>query len=208
MGKSDNTGLLLLAGGLTLAFVLSNSSNDKMKDSAPIKLTGKPVDFITKMLPYALAAQKKYPQVPWELILAFSGLESGWGKSAPQYNFFGMKPGKAWTGKTQQFDTTEYLPKATGYNFPKVYSVTPSGNKYKWKVRDTFRAFDNPLDAFIDFCKFITGGRYKNAWGSKNIRDIVTNIWKAGYATDPNYVDKIMKLVASIQEVAQKFVKK
>lgn len=203
MGKKAGNGLFIVAGAGLLFWLLSDSGKNEAP-AKPVKLTGGPTDFILAMAPYARQAVKQFPQVPIELMLAFSGLESGWGKSAPEYNFFGTKPGKAWTGKVQQFDTTEYLPKATGFNFPKVYSVTPSGNQFKWKVRDTFRAYASPLDAYIDFCKFITGGRYKGAYTSKNIRDVVTAIWKAGYATDPGYPDKIMKLVGVIQQVLNK----
>src|SRR6185295_3827146 len=163
MSKRPNNALLLTAAGIAAVLILSKSDKEQPQKKMTGALTGKPTDFIIKMTPYAKAATKLFPQVPYELVLAFSGLESGWGKNAPGFNFFGTKPGSAWKGKTQQFDTTEYLKKSSGYNFPKVYSVTPAGDKFKWKVRDTFRAFDNPAEAFVDFCKFITGGRYKGA---------------------------------------------
>lgn len=203
MGKGSRSGglLLLAAVGAGIAIAMSKDS-----DSAPGKnpgaFTGKPTDFILKMYPFARAAVTQFPQVPVELALALSGLESGWGKSAPQFNFFGTKPGKNYTGKVQQFDTTEVLPKASGYTFPKIYSITPrTDGKFTWKVRDTFRAFDNPTAAYVDFCHFITSGRYQGCYKSRSIQDIVTCIWKAGYATDPDYPAKIMKLVGVVQQV-------
>lgn len=203
MAKNDGN-IILGAAGLTLAALIIFNSDKKKPQTTKTAFTGSPTDFIKKMLPYAIQAQKSYPKVPIQLILAFAGLESGWGKSAPGFNFFGTKTGSAWTGEKQLIDTTEILPKKTGYNFPKVYSITDSTKypgKYTWKVADYFRKYPSPTEAFLDFCKFITSGRYANAYTSKDIRTIVTNIWKAGYATAPGYVDAIMKLVDTINKV-------
>lgn len=205
MAKSDNT-LIYGAAGLTLAALLFSARGTKAPPPGPASkaFTGSPTDFIKKMYPYAIQAQKVYPKVPYQLILAFAGLESGWGKAAPGFNFFGTKPGPYWKGEKQIFDTTEVLPKKSGYNFPKVYSVTDSTKypgKYTWKVQDYFRKYPSPLDAFLDFCKFITSGRYSDDYKIPTIKAIVTEIWKDGYATDPGYVNKILKLVDVINKV-------
>ena len=220
MAKNNNT-ILFGAAGLGLAALLLLGKKTPPPTPAAVKsFTGSPTDFIKQMYPYALAAKKVYPKVPYQLILAFSGLESGWGKAAPGFNFFGTKPGPAWKGEKQLITTTEILPKKSGYNFPKVISVTDSTKypgKYTWKVQDYFRKYPTPLDAFLDFCKFITSGRYAKAFLNSDIKSIIAGIdimpldpedgdgingiWKAGYATDPGYVDKIMKLVDVINKV-------
>lgn len=213
LGK-DNKNKIVIAAGLGLAAIILASSDSKKtsppKTYAP-KITGGAVEFITKMYPVALAAQKVYPKVPWQLFLTFSGLESGFGKHAPEWNFFGTKPGKAWKGKTQLLTTTEILPKKTGYNFPQVISVTDSTKypgKYTWKVKDKFRAYNSPLEAFLDFGAFISKGCYAKAANLPYINQKLQQIKDCGYATDPGYVAKQMKLVTLVQDVVNKYVKK
>ena len=71
MGKNNNS-LFLLAGGITLAFILSNSGSkkDMPKEAPKTAASGKPTDFIIKMAPYAKEAVKSFPQVPYELVTA------------------------------------------------------------------------------------------------------------------------------------------
>lgn len=210
MAKNDNNGLLLAAGGLTLA-VIFLSQSDKSNPKVTVPLTkGGAVEFIVNNYPMALAAQKKYPHVPWQLFLADAGLESGFGKHAPEFNFYGTKPGKAWTGKKQLLTTHEILPKKTGYNFPEVISVTDSvkyPGKYDWKVKDYFRAYNSPLEAFLDYGAFITHGCYKNATDAPTIAQKIQKIKDCGYATDPGYVAKFLKLVELVELTVHKFVK-
>lgn len=213
--KQNNSGIILAAAGLGLAAVFLAGDKKKSPGQAPPKyvpkITGGSVEFITKMYPVALAAQKVYPKIPWILFLTFSGLESGFGKHAPGWNFFGTKPGKAWKGKTQLLTTTEVLPKNTGYKFPEVISVTPSTKypgKYTWKVKDNFRAYDTPLQAFLDFGAFISRGCYLKAADLPYINQKLQAIKDCGYATDPGYVAKQMKLVQLVQDVVKKYVQK
>lgn len=212
MAETNNNKLLIAAGLGLAAFVLASSGDKKSappKVYAP-KITGGSVEFVTKMYPVALAAQKVYPKIPWQLFLTFSGLESGFGKHAPEWNFFGTKPGKGYKGKTQLLQTTEILPKNTGYNFPQVISVTPSTKypgKYTWKVKDNFRAFNTPLEAFLDFGAFISKGCYAKAANLPYINQKLQQIKDCGYATDPGYVAKQLKMVELVQEVVKKVIK-
>lgn len=197
----------MIAAGLAAIVLLSKSDNKPAKPKIK-PVSGGSVDFILKMFPHAVAANKVYKNVPPLLMLAFASLESGFGKKAPQYNFFGMKAGKNWKGKSQLFDTTEILPKASGYNFPKVYSVKPYAKKqgyYIWKVSDRFKAFDSPTEAFIEFAKLMNTTRYKSALNNKNIRDIIQGIKNAGYATATGYVDAMMNFVKKIVEILTAF---
>lgn len=213
MSKNSNTGLLFGAAAIAAALIVFSKDESKpLPKTNTLKPSKTPVEFIINNLPFAIEANKKYPQIPIEIFLSFSGLESGFGKHAPRFNFFGTKPGKNYKGKVQLLKTTEFLPKGTGYNFPKVYEVKklPSG-KYHWKVDDYFRAYDSPLDAYLDFGHFITSGRYKKALGSiysvPEIVEKIRKIWAAGYATDPNYVSKQQKMVILIKDVIKKYAK-
>lgn len=212
LGK-DNKNKIVIAAGFGLAALVLASTGDKKSTPPKVyapKITGGSVEFIKKMYPVALAAQKQYPKIPWQLFLTFSGLESGFGKSAPEWNFFGTKPGKAWKGKTQLLTTTEVLPKKTGYNFPEVISVTPSTKypgKYTWKVKDRFRAYNSPLEAFLDFGAFISKGCYAKAANLPYINQKLQQIKDCGYATDPGYVAKQLKMVSLVQETVNKLLK-
>ena len=215
MAKENNT-IIFAAGAITLAaIVLGSSSNGKPSPGATYQpkfvMSGSAIEFITKMYPVALAAQKVYPKIPWQLFLTFSGLESGFGKHAPEWNFFGTKPGKAWQGKTQLLTTHEILPTKSGYNFPEVISITDSTKypgKYDWKVKDKFRAYNSPLEAFLDFGAFISRGCYKSAADVPYISQKLQILKNCGYATDPGYVAKQLKLVELVQEVVTKYIKK
>lgn len=210
MQKGSNNIILLAAAGLGLAaVVMSSKKNTAPPKYVPKFTSGGSVEFIAKMYPVALAAQKVYPKIPWQLFLTFSGLESGFGKHAPQWNFFGTKPGKSWKGKTQLLQTTEILPKKSGYSFPQVISVQDSTKypgKYTWIVKDNFRAYDTPLQAFLDFGAFISKGCYQKAADLPYINQKLQAIKNCGYATDPGYVAKQMKLVELVQDVVKKFV--
>ena len=200
-----------MAAGLGLAvLVLSQSDTSKKPPTpkyTPTFASGSSLDFIKKMYPVALTAQKLYPKIPWQLFLSFSGLESGFGKHAPQYNFFGTKPGKGYTGQTQLLQTTEILPKATGYKFPAVIKIEPyKDGKYKWTVKDHFRAYSSPLEAYRDFGAFVSKGCYKKAENVPGVIQKLQQIKDCGYATDPGYVEKQKKLIALIEETVHRFL--
>lgn len=213
MDRSQSNTLVLGAVGIALT-ALFLSKSDKpggaLKNYTPKGLnTGSPTDFILSAYPLALKIRKEFPQVPYQLLIAFPGLESSWGKAAPGFNFVGTKPGKDYKGQRQLLDTTEILPKPTGYKFPVVKKVEPYTKKqgfYKWHVKDYFRKFNSPEEGLRDFAYFITHGRYADDYTQNNIPAIVTKIWKDGYATDPNYVGKILKLVALIDKVIAEHV--
>lgn len=207
MGKAQNT-TIVAAGFLGLAAIVLLSNKKTEAPKTVSNFTGSPTDFIIKMYPAALAVKKLFPNVPAEIILAFSGLESSWGKHAPQFNFFGVKTGKAWTGAKQLLKTSEILPKNTGYNFPEVINIeryAKDPTKFRWVVRDYFRAYPSAAAGFADFAKFISSGRYKKAYESKDPKQIARAIWAAGYATDPNYPAKIARLLDIINEVIKKY---
>ena len=201
--------MVIAAIGLVAAFALLSSDKKTVSKPFTPKISGGAVEFIVKMYPFALAASRLFPGVPWQLFLTFSGLESGFGKHAPEWNFFGTKPGKNYKGKTQLLTTHEILPKKTGYNFPVVISVTDSvahPGKYDWKVKDNFRAYASPLDAFKDFGAFVSKGCYKKALTLPTINEKIASIKNCGYATDPNYIAKQLKLVALVEQTVKKFV--
>ena len=124
--------------------------------------------------------------IPAKFMLGQAALESGWGKheiigtnGQPSHNLFGIKAGKNWTGKTVSAVTTEYV------------------NGVATKKVEKFRAYDNYGEAFNDYAKLLQGNdRYKNVIANaKDAYGFAHGLQKAGYASDPNYANKIMHVI-------------
>lgn len=160
-------------------------------------------DFIDKYAQNAVDSMKT-TQVPASVTLAQAALESGWGKHAPGFNFFGIKAGSSWTGKKQLLTTHEIHSDndKNKHNYPEVISITEftdskGATKYKWKVKDNFRAYDSATDSFNDHGNFLVANkRYKKAFDYTNdSHQFIQEVAKAGYATDPNYASVLISIV-------------
>lgn len=130
---------------------------------------------------------EKEEGVPALLILAVSALESNWSKSylSSNYNnFFGRKA----SGKE-----------------PKARLLTKEfrNGKLKNEYAD-FKAYTTAKESFKDFAWLVNNNkRYKNIKGLAltDIRSWAKELHKAGYATDPHYVGKILSIVHKIKEL-------
>ena len=142
---------------------------------ASVKVTPTKQSFIKEMTPYAVEVGKKLGIDP-RVIIGQAALETGWGKHAPQNNYFGIK------GKGGTYTTTEVI---NG----KPITTTASFRGYK-DMGDSVRGYGD----FI-----LNNKRYANAIGLQDPYEYLTEISKAGYATDPNYRDKIMQIVNGIK---------
>ena len=114
-------------------------------------------------------------------IIAQAILESGWGKSglaSKYHNYFGLKCGSSWKGKSVNMATKEEY---------KVGMLT--------NIRDNFRVYDS-MDAGVKgYFDFINTSRYANLKGVKNPEEYVRRIKADGYATSSKYVDNIMRVI-------------
>lgn len=153
-------------------------------------------EFLAKYLPFA----KQDTVVPYHLTLAQAILESGWGEYAKGNNFFGVKCGKSWTGEKQLITTTE-VHNSPNVKYPMVISILPLNNgKFKYRVKDWFRAYKTPLESFQDHSKVMVRN-----WGKCITADALETIkciqaGKLKYATDPDYVIKMEKLIDRIKQ--------
>ena len=130
--------------------------------------------------------------IPASFMLGQAGHETGWGKSeiknadgSTSFNLFGIKAGKGWTGKVAEITTTEYI------------------NGEARKVKAKFRAYDSYEESFRDYARLISQNpRYANAMqATGNAKDYATALQKAGYATDPQYANKLSRAIESAQAV-------
>ena len=119
-----------------------------------------------------------------ESVVAQAALETGWGqhtlkdeKGNPSYNFFNIKAGSTWRGETvtrivKEFDQgMETLEQAS------------------------FRAYPSIANAFSDFMSFLSESpRYQQVIGQDSSEGYGRALQAAGYATDPNYAEKIARI--------------
>jgi len=165
----------------------------------------KPVEFVRAYYDHAKLVEHK-TGISAIFILAQAAHESGWGKSAPGNMFFGVKDTDGVNGNEQLLTTTEYSRRAD-LKFPVILSVEPvmrNGIKYfKYRVKDYFRKYDTPSDCFEDHANFFfSNKRYMYALKYKNDPiQFAVQIAKAGYATDPNYSDLLIKIINMITKI-------
>lgn len=184
MAKEENIILPVLAGAALLVLF----SNDTVKKPVRPPIPGKtPTDFILQYWDEAAHSQK-VTGIPAIVTITQGGLESAWGRSAPRNNFFGIKADSSWHGPTQFLDTTEYI----------------NGKLVHVKAR--FRAYSSALQGFIDHGDFfLLNKRYKTALlYTKDPVQFAKEIAKAGYATDPNYANKLIEAMKIAVRVLQR----
>jgi len=131
-------------------------------------------------------AASKVTGIPAKFMLGQAALESGWGRreiktvdGSTSHNIFGMKANSKWKGKTVDAVTTEYI---NGVAYRKV---------------EKFKAYDSYADAFKDYAKLLTKNpRYENVIANaKDATSFAVGLQKAGYATDPQYANKLTKII-------------
>ena len=142
-------------------------------------------------------------------ILAQAALESGWGAHAPAYMFFGVKATTHTPiDKRQLLVTSELLPAPPKPNdFPDVIGVTPLPNgKYLCVVKDWFRKYASPEECFAEHARLLlTHKRYAPALKVKaDPYAFADAIARAGYATDPQYAEKLKKIIGKLERLAGK----
>lgn len=114
-------------------------------------------------------------------IIAQAILESGWGSSvlASKYNnYFGLKCGGAWNGKSVNMSTQE------------EYTVGVMTD-----IRDNFRVFDDFDDGIRGYFEFTNYSRYANLKGVTSPEEYCRLIKEDGYATSSTYVDNLMRII-------------
>ena len=114
-------------------------------------------------------------------IIAQAILESGWGKSklaATYHNYFGLKCGTKWTGKSVNMNTQEEYE-------PGVLTM----------IADNFRVFDSMEDGVKGYFEFIQLARYQNLKGITDPKTYLETIKADGYATSSTYVQNNMNVI-------------
>ena len=145
-----------------------------------------PTDFVTQVLPAIRVAAKALGISPLGM-LAQAALETGWGQRVPStsdgassLNLFGVKAGDTWTGARATAATVEY---SGGVATPR---------------RAAFRMYGSVQQSVSDFAKVLGSPRYRDAVaGGADPHNYIDGIGKSGYATDPEYAEKLAKVLNS-----------
>jgi hypothetical protein len=144
--------------------------------------------------------------VPILVTLGQAAVESGWGKHAPRFNFFGIKARATDPEASRQLlRTKEVLKRPDVRSFPEVISVTarPDG-KFDYVVRDWFRAYPSATEAFLSHGRLIRNGkRYAGAWAHVNDPYVfIQAVARAGYATGPSYAQSVSGAMRLLERAA------
>jgi len=149
--------------------------------SAPTHVFTTQQDFVDTLMPLAEQAAAALGVEPRALI-AQAALETGWGKKMitsdqgePSYNLFGIKAGASWQGPAASVSTLEYR------------------DGVMQRERSLFRAYDSFEDSFADYVQLLSSQpRYQHALADQtHSNGFGHRLQQAGYATDPDYGDKI-----------------
>ncbi len=170
---------------------VGDSFANGMKNS-PSQPTPLQQDFVRRMTPHAVQASQE-TGVPTHLVMGQAALESGWGRreirlsdGSTSFNLFGIKAGGNWNGKVAEVVTTEYH------------------NGIASKQVEKFRAYSSYTEAFSDYAHLLRDNpRYAQVLQSgQGSPGLAHALQRAGYATDPDYADKLVKVMNRINTIS------
>ena len=183
-------------GSRQVSALMDVMRNNRASDRALAAAEGAPehvINFVSKMSRAATLASQQ-SGVPARLIMGQAALESGWGQreikhedGRTSYNLFGIKAGPSWKGKVVNVLTTEY-----------------EGGVAK-KVTQPFRAYSSYEESFADYARLIgTSPRYESVTQARNEIEAARRIQSSGYATDPQYAQKLIGVMSQLRGAAAK----
>lgn len=144
-------------------------------------MTSKVEEFINMIAPLIISEGKKRGYSVFSTVIAQAIIESNSGKSILGYkyhNYFGMKCGSRWKGKSVNLKTKE------------EYTVGTLTT-----IKDNFRVYDSIEEGVKGYYDFISTKRYANLKESKTYVEYAENLKADGYATSSKYVNTLYTTV-------------
>jgi peptidoglycan hydrolase FlgJ len=146
-----------------------------------------PEDFVAKVTPYAEKAAEKLG-VDSRVLIAQAALETGWGRHVihresgeSSFNLFNIKAGNDWQNDHVTVSTIEFDQGIARHE------------------QAQFRVYQDMAESFEDYSRFI-GERQRYAGAvaqAENAYGYLKELQAAGYATDPDYADKVWRVFNS-----------
>ncbi len=135
--------------------------------------------------------------IPASFMVSQAALETGWGRKeikhsdgTPSFNLFGIKAGGSWRGPVAEVPTTEFI------------------NGKATRIMAKFRAYGSYAESFSDYAQLMSNSpRYQavvkgvqqtqavSAPAKDSGVKFAQNMQRAGYATDPEYADKLSRVI-------------
>ncbi|SEI78034.1 flagellar protein FlgJ [Allopseudospirillum japonicum] len=146
-----------------------------------------PDEFVQHLYPIAEQEAQKLGVDP-RVILAQAALETGWGRymishpdGSNSFNLFGIKADQRWSGDQAVVSTLEYR----------------SG--VAQRERAAFRSYQSYAQSLADYVGFLQRNpRYQQALQvAEDPKAFTQGLQQAGYATDPSYAQKILRIMHS-----------
>ena len=170
-----------LGGGTKNVGTTETMKMTALRQSEDRPVWSQPDEFIRDIWPHAKNAAEKLKVAP-EGLLAQAALETGWGKhvmrnpdGSPSYNLFGIKASSSWAGPTAVKPTLEYRGGVARHEMAK------------------FRAYPDIGSTFDDYVNVVgSQPRYDGVRDhGDDVAAFARGLQDAGYATDPDYAEKI-----------------
>jgi flagellar protein FlgJ len=168
----------------TTPTVVTSSIPEGARDGEPLSRER----FVSRLWPVAQAAGRELGVDPRHVI-AHAALETGWGRSLPQkfdgessFNLFGIKANARWRGETVTATTHEFL-----------------GGTMQ-RRQEPFRSYPSIEASVADYAQLLgSSPRYAAVRGTgTNSLAFAQGLQAAGYATDPDYANKLHNTVKTV----------
>jgi flagellar protein FlgJ len=168
-----------------LAKPLQSPPRTEAEAREPQPALDNPQRFVVGLMPWAREAAARLGIAP-EALLAQAALETGWGRSVihgsggnNSHNLFGIKADGRWGGGRVAVSTLEYV------------------DGVAVRRKEPFRAYASYRESFDDYVGFVRDNpRYREALThTDDPAAYFDALQKAGYATDPAYADKVMRVL-------------
>jgi flagellar protein FlgJ len=174
---------------LGLGAILKRQLSNKTAAAAPKEGSAAqtPAQFVDHVMPSIRRAAVSLGVNPMGL-LAQAALETGWGQRMPRnadgsssLNLFGIKAGDEWRGARATADSVEF---SNGVAMPR---------------RSVFRSYSSIEESVNDFSNLLKNSpRYRDAVAAGgDPQKYIESMGKSGYATDPDYANKLNQILNS-----------
>jgi flagellar protein FlgJ len=175
LGRSGDTSVLANAISASAGIAATSGAGPSAPQAGQPLSVSSAVAYAKQIWPAVQAAAQAL-QVPASGVLAQTALESGWGQQTPGNNLFGVKAAAGQAATTQA--THEFV------------------NGVEQTTQAAFAAYGSVASAAEHYVGLIEKN-FSGAVGATSVGAFASALQSGGYATDPQYADKIVAMANS-----------